>query len=248
MPYLHSYGELLVEAKTASLQTEELRSSTVLVVLNSPERSLSFRQLRMLAEGCSQVFAADGGANWLREADLQPNFIVGDMDSVSAETKEACTVMNTACQREDDDTRTDFQKVLARLPASCKRAVVVGGDGGRIDHMLANFHAMYFDAMRRPHRDILLLSQSSIAFVLRPGGHTITINEHVEGPTCGMFPLSGPCNVRTHNLRWNVNSEWLGGHPLEFGTYVSSSNQFAGGAALVWTDSFLLWTHEVRWP
>lgn len=248
MPYTHVYGDLLCADRLSSLRCQELRCSTALVVLNSPERSLSCGQLRVLATICGVVVAADGGANWLQQADIKPTCVVGDMDSVATKTIEAYTAARVVCQHEHDDSRTDFQKALDRLPDDCTRAIVVGGDGGRLDHLLANFHAMHFDAMRCSQRDILLLSRNSIAFVLRPGGHTIKIDKNVEGPTCGMFPLGGPCNVRTHNLRWEVNSEALDGRPLQFGTYVSSSNQFAGDSVLIWTDSFLLWTHELRWP
>ena len=247
MPFSHNYGGLL-RPKTRVVALADFWRCTALVVLNSPDRSLSNEQVHGLASACGFVVAADGGANWLRGTNVRPNVLVGDLDSVEHETRSFYEKSSVLCQSDPDESRNDFQKALTCLPDAFQRAVVIGGDGGRFDHLLANIHAMYADAMHHQHRDVVLLSSKSMAFVLRPGGHTIHIDECVEGPSCGMFPMGGPCNVRTRNLQWDVNSEGWNGRPLEFGSFISSSNRILGNSVLIWTDAFLLWTHEVRWP
>ena len=68
--------------------------------------------------------------------------------------------------------------------------VAYGAFGGRLDHLMANLNMVYsFSCFER----FLLLSDESLAFLLRPGCHVITTNSDVEDGTCGLIPLGARC-------------------------------------------------------
>ena len=75
---------------------------------------------------------------------------------------------------------------------SCEPFSVVayGAFGGRLDHLMANLNMVYsFSCFER----FLLLSDDSLAFLLRPGSHVIQANREVEDGSCGLIPLGGRC-------------------------------------------------------
>ena len=74
----------------------------------------------------------------------------------------------------------------------------------------------------------------------RTGANVIEPNRDVEGGTCGLVPIGGPCErVLTSGLRWDLD----GSKPLEFGGLVSSSNEVRDDAmsVTVHNSSPLLW-------
>ncbi len=79
--------------------------------------------------------AADAGMKVFDEAGLEPDLLIGDMDSFTlGEAPLACEV-----ERIEDQDRTDFQKALDRPEVrNAEEVVILGGTGGRSDHFLNN--------------------------------------------------------------------------------------------------------------
>jgi len=118
--------------------------------------------------------------------------------------------------------------------------VAYGAFGGRLDQQMANLNMVYsYDCFH----DFFLVSERSLAFLLRPGTHVIEPNRQAEDGTCGLIPLGGRCEgVRTTGLKWNLDGE----RALEFGELISSSNEIVGDHVTVQTSSPLLWTTGLR--
>ena len=68
--------------------------------------------------------------------------------------------------------------------------VACGAFGGRLDQQMANLNMAYSFAC---FDDLVLLGESSLAFVLQPGTHIIEPNPQVEDGSCGLIPLGGRC-------------------------------------------------------
>ena len=107
-----------------------------LLVANAP---LSWTpRLAALAAVAVPLLAADGGANHLARLGLRPAAVIGDLDSISPETRawlgEALLV-----ERPDQD-RTDLDKALeyAFDDLGVERLTVLAAVGGRLDHDLGN--------------------------------------------------------------------------------------------------------------
>jgi thiamine pyrophosphokinase len=107
-----------------------------LLVANAPLRW--HPRLAAMAASADPLLAADGGANHLARLGLKPTAVVGDLDSVSPETRawlgEECMV-----DRPDQD-RTDLDKALeyAFDELGIRNLTVLAALGGRTDHDLGN--------------------------------------------------------------------------------------------------------------
>ena len=101
---------------------------------------LAAQELPALLKEEPYVVAADRGAEHLLRLGLKPHLLVGDGDSLSAETREACVKAGTQflpLPRCKD--LTDGEAAFgAALTAGYRRFAVFGAFGGRADHLLGN--------------------------------------------------------------------------------------------------------------
>jgi thiamine pyrophosphokinase len=84
------------------------------------------------------------------------------------------------------------------------KLLVLGALGGRLDHEFANLNSLYLFRKLR----VILLSDESMTFLLPKGHkHEIKINPSLEGPYCGLLPLSGSslCTT-TSGLKWDLGT------------------------------------------
>jgi len=80
------------------------------------------------------VVAADGAANTLIKNGIEPTIIVGDLDSVDADL-----LRNRSHLKVADQDNTDFEKALDFIEKDALApAIIMGIDGGYIDHILGN--------------------------------------------------------------------------------------------------------------
>jgi thiamine pyrophosphokinase len=102
---------------------------TTVVVLSGGPGSLHVADLPAGAT----VIAADGGAELARMLGLRVDLVVGDMDSISAETLAGIERVERHAAEKD---ATDLELALvAALRFEPERVLVLGGGGGRLDHL-----------------------------------------------------------------------------------------------------------------
>jgi len=189
---------------------------------------------------------ADGGASRLEALAMDdcppPHFIVGDLDSISEDTRSRYEAKGSkVCDLSHDQDTTDLDKCLRVLEDSGALSperdtvLILGAFGGLWDREMSNFHV----ALKHATAGInsVLVGDHSIAHVLLPGWNRIELDREVEGPGCALIPLGGECRVTTQGLKWNLD-----GQPLAFGRLVSTSNVAQGDQVLVETDKPLIWT------
>lgn len=171
------------------------------------------------------VVAADSGADIAAGLGLRVDVVVGDFDSV--------TPAGAAAAREQrrfptDKDATDLALALAEArDRGAGSLSVVGGSGGRLDHLLANVAVLAGDALA-PVRVDALMGSARLWVVRRREtirgtvGDLVTLLAH-GGPATG---------VRTTGLRWA-----LAGETLEAGSSRGVSNVFAAPEATVSLES-----------
>jgi len=97
------------------------------------------RILDELRARCELIICADGGANRAHAAGLTPDYIVGDLDSMTDETRQAfpsAPIVHRPSQYE-----TDLEKTLHfAVELGVTRALLVGVTGFRLDHQLVNLN------------------------------------------------------------------------------------------------------------
>lgn len=87
----------------------------------------------------------DRGSHFLQEKGIAPDIAVGDFDSLSesefAQVKQvAGQVIQAPAEKDETDTQLALS-LAAGLPETCP-IILIGGTGGRLDHLLANLWLM----------------------------------------------------------------------------------------------------------
>lgn len=169
----------------------------------------------MLAEAqaiAPDLVAADRGAERLRELRKRPRAVIGDMDSLpepAAFDDGHTRVIHLA----EQDT-TDFEKCLYATEAPFYLGV--GFTAGRVDHMLAVFHAM----LRHPAKPVVLLGEED-AIALAPAGRVLRLRLRpgARVSVCPLLPVTGG---PSRGLVWPLD-----GLELAPGLRVGTSNEAA---------------------
>lgn len=166
------------------------------------------------AIGASRLFVcADGGANVARDYGLVPDAIVGDLDSISAES--LAHFQGVPIFHDPDVERTDTEKaieyVLGRQPYD--EITLFGATAGRLDHVVGHLALL----RRFERRTRVVLEDAHARAFLARGDTRLDLP---AGTTVSFFALSGPAEgVTTENLRYALRDR-----TLEFGKQDSISN------------------------
>ena len=107
-----------------------MKMEKALVVGNRP---LSSKVIELAKN--SLVIAADAGADRLLKFNIVPDWIIGDLDSISEKTitkLEDWTITNKDIQKTDLEKAVDYA-----FEKGVKDVTIIGWSGGRIDHTLA---------------------------------------------------------------------------------------------------------------
>lgn len=92
----------------------------------------------LYAKGYNTLFCADGGANSAFKLNLNPNFIIGDFDSVRPDVLEFYKLSSKIIhlKRQND---TDVEKCLKHaIKLGFTHALVLAATGDRLDHSFCN--------------------------------------------------------------------------------------------------------------
>ena len=177
-------------------------SQSALIVGNGepPSREL----FAACAQGAELILCADGGANTASAYGYAPDYVVGDLDSVSSQSKAALAADRLVLVDPEGNVGTDGQKVLKHAVAlGVTEAVLVGFTGRRTDHLLGNLSLLKTFADRLALRivddycDIRLIDRS-IRF------------RAAIGQKISLCPLDGAAEgITTEGLKWALRSESL---------------------------------------
>jgi thiamine pyrophosphokinase len=165
------------------------------------------------------LIAADSGADTAVKMGYYPSVVIGDLDSISPETKKVleqrgCAFVVSPEEKDQTDTELAVRYAVAR---HATRITVLGGiEGDRIDHILANI--VFTAGMSVPvifvngattawvekgPRDVSIKGNSADLLSLLPltpkvtGVHTAGLGYALEGKTLSMTETRGISNVLT---------------------------------------------------
>ena len=197
------------------------RSTVVVVTGGDP---LDAHQLPPLPEGAT-VVAADSGIDRAHALGLVVDVAVGDFDSVTAGALAKAEAEGATVQRHPRaKDATDLELALdAALALGPERIVVLGGHGGRLDHLLAN---------------ALLLASAGLAgvnVVAQMGAARVSVVrdslrlDGSPGDVVTLLAVHGPAvGVTTEGLRYPLRDD-----ALEPGSTRGVSNELLDREALV---------------
>lgn len=179
-----------------------MQHETVVVVAGGPSPGTSAPELPNQAI----VIAADGGIDRALALGLHVDVAIGDFDSVSpaglAAVRAAGTRIDEYPAAKD---ATDLELALdAAIALRPQRIVVVGSEGGRLDHLLGTLFLLTADRYADARIDAHLGGAS--AHVVR-GSRDLN---GAPGELISLLPLHGPAEgVTTHGLVYPLTHETL---------------------------------------
>ena len=171
------------------------------------------------------VVAADSGLARARALGLEVDLVVGDMDSVAAGMVDEAVATGASVDRHPeakDATDLDIAvgAALARRP---DRLVVVGSDGGRLDHLLAMVALLTSPRLAATAVEAWLGAARLV--VVRPGVPAALAGR--PGEFVSLVPVAGPAvGVTTEGLQYPLRDE-----DLPAGSSRGVSNELAAAVA-----------------
>jgi thiamine pyrophosphokinase len=174
--------------------------------------------------GSDLLIAADGAGRLLIHLGFSP-VIVGDLDSFRQESMDAAEVIH----RPDQDA-SDAEKALAlALDRGARKAVILGLEGNRLDHVLASLGAL----ARSPLEACLVLRRGRAQFV-RPGESRQW--PWADGRRFSAIPIGAARGVEIKGAEWPVaeaDMDWSGFLSLSNRARGSLCASVASGSLLV---------------
>lgn len=175
--------------------------------------------LRRHLHGAELVICTDGAVGWVQERGVQPQIVIGDMDSWDAgetdlEVRPTREVIQ--CGPHDQQENTDAEKaVLLALVRGARRIVLLGATGRRLDHTLGNIAlaAKYHDRV-----EIILADDLGELTVL--SGRSVIATQ--PGTLFSLVALSTEVTLDTEGLKWPLDGL------LEVGTRGLSNEAVSG--------------------
>lgn len=161
-----------------------------------------------------EIVAADGAADRLQDLGVEPNAVIGDMDSIKDAS--AWEEGKAAFLHLPEQDSTDFEKCLYATEAPFYLAA--GFTGARVDHTLAVFHAL----LCYPKKRVILLGEEEVIFAMPPRREMSF--EVVPGATVSFYPMSPSKGLRSSGLQWPIE-----GLSMAAGSQIGTSNRAVSG-------------------
>ena len=163
-------------------------------------------------KGYSTIICADGGANSAKKIGVIPNFIVGDLDSISESTLKYFNGKSKIIKykRQND---TDVEKSLKfAINKKYNEVILLGVTGDRLDHTICNLGIVlkFFDKIK-----ISLVSEKSFLIPINKP----TILKSKIGETISFYAFDKKTKITSTCLKYKLNNT-----ALPFGIKESTSN------------------------
>ncbi len=129
------------------------------------------------------VIAADGGFSYCRRMKLEPDLVLGDFDSLTGEGRRELEALRLSCpekvqilpvEKDDTDMLAAIREGLAR---GYRLFHIYGGQGGRLDHTIANIQCLNF--LKEQGAEGMLLEEDGMIRLLRD--ETVELSSRCEG-------------------------------------------------------------------
>jgi thiamine pyrophosphokinase len=188
-------------------------------------RLTDVQRARDLLRADDLIIAVDGGTRYAWEVGVEPQRVIGDLDSLTPAEQERLrssgAEISSFPERKDE---TDLE--LALLSAASEGAesiVVLAALGGRLDQTIANLLLL---ALPELHGiDVRIVEGPQVAFLIRQEAPI----EGLPGDTVSLIPLGGDAvGVITQGLEWRLD-----GDTLHFGPARGVSNVLTAEQASV---------------
>ena len=161
---------------------------------------------RLLLRNDDYIICADGGTHHALALNIQPNLVIGDMDSLEKPQwqnleKSGVSIELFPRDKNETDLELAINRAIKLVP---KEIIIVAALGGHIDQTLANL-ALLSD-IRLSTFDVRLDDGLEEIFICRDQVQV----QGRSGDIVSLIPWQGAVsNIQTKNLRWPLQNETL---------------------------------------
>jgi thiamine pyrophosphokinase len=160
------------------------------------------------------LISADGASNILHNWKIIPDYIIGDLDSITPKAKLFFKIKKVPIKHISEQEYTDFEKCIKfALSKNIKDITVIGYGGKRSDHTLNNFSVM----KRYYYKCRIKLIDEDFEIFFTP--KSIELNCK-RGDTVSLMAMPKAEGITTHGLQFPLRNE-----KLEFGIREGALNK-----------------------
>jgi len=178
-----------------------------LVVANG--QVCDYETLTNLMEWCPFMVALDGAYDRLRELQITPDVVIGDLDSLKSQEHN----LNVEFIKIDNQETTDLEKAFDFLISKGYTDInVVWATGNRLDHTVNNLATLAKYTMT----NVVIYDSYSRCFVLPKHFKKF----YDKGTALSLIPIPISTGITTKNLKYSLDNE-----TLDFGGRSGTSNE-----------------------
>lgn len=202
------------------------------------------REAARWVEPDALIVAADGGTFHALDADLTPDVVIGDQDSLSQSLREQLQTEGTAFYDyppAKDETDLELALCWATKQSEIDQIVILGGLGGRPDQTVANLLLLAMPVLGG--WDVLFADEGWTIRMIQPASPLQL--KGTPDDQLSLIPLGGSAEgVSTSGLAYSLDNE-----TLHFGPARGVSNVFEKSEVTISLRKGRLWCfHESRSP
>ena len=175
---------------------QELSGYQTVIVANG-----AFPQSRLalhLLQNAEQIIGCDGAIRKFEKAHITPQVLVGDCDSMDAESMiHWKDILHIDRSEEYNDLQKALKFCLAQHPDPSRPIILLGCDGLRDDHYIANISIMACYSTQLP---LVMVTQSGIFNIIH---RTATLTS-VPGQQISVFSKDERLRLTFHGLKYPV--------------------------------------------
>ena len=112
-----------------------MKKEKIILILNG--NLLIKKNFKKILKNYNSIICADGGANKIIDLGIEPNYILGDMDSI--DKKNLKKYSQNIIKLKNQDYNDLHKTLLWAKEQKIKKIDIIGIDGKRLDHTIGNF-------------------------------------------------------------------------------------------------------------
>lgn len=191
-----------------------------LLIVTNGNNQIEF--LKQIATRYQAIISVDGAANILLQADIIPDFLVGDFDSIKPEVLKRYEQKGTkrvTLIPEKDFTDTHIALDQA-VELGYSRIDMAGAFGSRWDHSLGNLNLLYYAFQQGV--DLRLIACENEISIIGEGEHIFVKRENFYWSFLALFE---DVDISIKNMKYNLKNR-----EVKRGESIGLSNEFLGDA------------------
>lgn len=174
------------------------------------------------------ILCADGGYDHAISAGILPDFLIGDLDSISTSSSSEIEKIIYPCEKDDTDTGICLNTALEQ---GCRDILILGGLGGRLDHTISNIE-LITGKIHLVDR-IMIKDKRNSCIVIKDGSISLKKQENKFISVFSMTEKS--YGVSETGVKYTLDKAIL-----PFGSTLGTSNEFTDDTAEISVENGIL--------